>query len=117
VKTQTLKKLPPVKGFTIAAGEKRLSEIVNVNVGDRFLVTMPKPPGRIVEPGLGFPQEFAQHDGTSDDGETVWFDFTAVNAGIARLEFPLIDSDWDGACDPDPKLAEPYLAVWLRVSP
>jgi hypothetical protein len=68
-KTTAKSKPAPVKSFTIADGEPRLSEIINVIVGDRFVVDMPKPDGRIIEPWLGTPHDLAEHEGTFDDGK------------------------------------------------
>jgi len=69
--TNTVLMLPPAKVFTISADETRLSEIISVDVGDRFVVAMPKPAGRIVESRLGEWQDLANRGCTSDDTKTV----------------------------------------------
>ena len=85
---------------------KCATEYIEVTQGDRFVIEMDSPAGRIVEPALGS-HTIVEHHCRSEwypEGcpgpRKVSFDFVAVRAGEEFVEFPLIQEGWEGEDDP-----------------
>jgi hypothetical protein len=85
-------------------------------VGEPFSVRMPEVRGRIIEPWLGR-HKLVDHTCRSEGGGFVEFDMIALRPGSETVEFPLIEENWAGASDPDPKKAEAYARIFVIVLP
>jgi hypothetical protein len=75
---------------------------------------MPDVRGRIIEPWLGSHTK-VEHTCRTEGNGYVEFDMVAKETGHDLVEFPLIESDWDGAADPDPERADSYVLILVIV--
>lgn len=87
---------------------------IMARVGEAFTVRLPEVRGRIIEPNLGS-HTIVEHTCRTEGHGSVEFDMVARREGCELVEFPLIDDEWDGATDPDPKKAEGYARILVVV--
>ncbi|MET4842663.1 hypothetical protein [Bradyrhizobium japonicum] len=92
----------------------RAGTYIRARVGENFRIRLPEVQGRIIEPSLGR-HTIVEHTCRTEGDGSVEFDMVARREGCELIEFPLIDVDWDGSSDPDPRKAEDYARILVVV--